>query len=468
MNHRHPGFRNPATNPRKNTRRKGYTVRKHTGSCNGLHPKTNFLAVKEHPMQIQSAPIRIVRAVWVVLCPLLLACLGSVIAGRDVDKATIPQSKQEQTDDGTIAALIAQLGDDNFEKREDAGKRLLEIGEPGLALLEMAAEDPADPEIRYRAKNLVGAINNSLFVEVRRFEGKFGTRGQWANRVMVTRDGCFVVATSHAALRCWEIATGKEAQAFDWLCKGGFSWSLSLSHDDRYVLTGSEDRVARMLDFKTGKVVQQFVGHTGNIWGVALLPGGKQVISGALDQSLRVWDVKTGKETRAFHDVRDDVRGFAVSPDGKTIAASHLIDENGPGTLRLWDLATGKETRAMKGHTFPISSVSYSPDGKTLLTSGFDKLLRLWDAASGKELKVLKGHVGRVEFAAFTQDGKRIVSCGDQDDMTLRLWDVASGTQLLQSAPVGSGFTSVAVVPDSRQCVTTGKDGFVRLWEWKK
>lgn len=419
-------------------------------------------------MQIQSAPMRIVRTGWMVLCPLLLTCLGSDIADRDVDKATIPQSKQEQTDERTIAALIAQLGDDNFAKREDAEKRLLEIGEPGLALLEKAAQDPADPEIRYRAKSLVDAIGNPRFVEVRRFGGKFGIRGQWANRVAVTRDGRFVVATSYAALRCWEIETGKEAQVFDWLNNNSFSWALSLSHDDRYVLTGSQNRVARMLDFKTGKVVQQFVGHTGNIWGVALLPGGKQVISGALDQSLRVWDVETGKETRAFHDVRDDVRGLAVSPDGKTIAACHLIDESGPGTLRLWDLATGKETRAMEGHTLPISSVTYSPDGKTLLTSGYDKLLRLWDTASGKELKVLKGHVGRVEFAAFTQDGKRIVSCGDQDDMTLRLWDVASGAQLLQSAPIGSGFTSVAVVPDSRQCVTTGKDGFVRLWEWKK
>jgi len=51
---------------------------------------------------------------------------------------------------------------------------------------------------------LVDAIGNPRFVEVRRFEGKFGIRRQWANRVAVTRDGRFVVDSRQC------VTTGKD------------------------------------------------------------------------------------------------------------------------------------------------------------------------------------------------------------------------------------------------------------------
>jgi WD40 repeat protein len=63
-------------------------------------------------------------------------------------------------------------------------------------------------------------------------------------------------------------------------------------------------------------------------------------------------------------------------------------------------------------------------------------------------------------------DGTRVVSCGNELNATLRLWDVASGKQLFESEPVPEGFLCVAVLPERRHCVTTSKDGVVRLWSW--
>ena len=72
------------------------------------------------------------------------------------------------------------------------------------------------------------------------------------------------------------------------------------------------------------------------------------------------------------------------------------------------------------------------------------------------------------EGAAFTSDGKRIVSCGNIFNPTLRVWDVETGTQLYESAIVADGFFAVATLPNSRQCVSAGRDGIVRLWQWKR
>ena len=54
-----------------------------------------------------------------------------------------------------IDQLIQQLGHDEFGQREDASRRLVQIGEPALAALRRAATAHADAEIKHRAATLV-------------------------------------------------------------------------------------------------------------------------------------------------------------------------------------------------------------------------------------------------------------------------------------------------------------------------
>jgi hypothetical protein len=57
-----------------------------------------------------------------------------------------------------VAALIKQLGDDAFAKRETASKELEDIGEPALPALRKAATSSEDPEIRRRAERISQSI----------------------------------------------------------------------------------------------------------------------------------------------------------------------------------------------------------------------------------------------------------------------------------------------------------------------
>jgi len=392
----------------------------------------------------------------------------AALSTQTSDAATA-QAKKNTAEEQTIRDLIRQLGDNAFEAREAAEKRLAAIGEPALELLRLAATDNADPEVRERAGQLVRVIGTTLFREVRRFNGHIGAvAGRlWVTRVAVTPDGKQVVSAGAGALRCWELASGKEILVFG-DPKAGHCWGLGISSDGRRVIAGDDGKVARVFDLKTGKQVQELVGHTGPVWGAALLADGKRAVTGSWDQSLRVWDVGSGQEIRAFAGVRGNVRCLAVSPDEKSVATGHFDQPDGPGTVRLWDIEKGQEIRSFEGHTLPVNSVAFSPDGKTLLSASFDKTVRLWDVASGKELRSFKGHAGGVETAAFTPDGRRVVSCGDYKNPSLRLWDVASGKQIFESAEVPQGFLGLAVLPDGRHCISTGKDSVVRVWHWAR
>jgi RNA polymerase sigma factor (sigma-70 family) len=370
-------------------------------------------------------------------------------------------------DEKAIRDLIKKLGDEEFSTREGATKRLEAIGEPALTLLRKAAKDDAEAEVRQNARLVVRAIERKQFGEERRFEGgHVGLDfGQWCTRVAVTPDGKQAVSGGLDALRLWDIKTGKQVRVIGKKNRG--YWGLAISKNGKRVIAGGGDRIAHVFELGTGKVVQDLTGHTAEIWGAALSSDGKQAVTGGWDQSLRVWNVDTGKEVRQFEKVRGMVRCLALSPNGKRVAAGHFVQVNAPATVRLWDLETGKEIKAFEGHTQEVSSVAFSSDGKLLLSTSFDGTIRLWDVNTGKELKRFKDHT-RVEGAAITKDGKRVFSCAAEFKPTVRLWDVATGQQLFESEHVPLGLLSVAILPDDHHALTTGKDGAIRLWQWKK
>src|SRR5580765_1033502 len=86
---------------------------------------------------------------------LAVAGLAFVLGASDARAA---QVKKESADDKTIKALIADLGNDSFDKREAAHKRLLGIGLPALELLKKAVKESTDAEVRQRAINLAEDI----------------------------------------------------------------------------------------------------------------------------------------------------------------------------------------------------------------------------------------------------------------------------------------------------------------------
>jgi WD40 repeat protein len=379
-------------------------------------------------------------------------------------KDIAPKAKTDIVDQKAIGELITQLGDESFAKREAASKRLAGLGEPAFDLLEKAAKDGPDLEVRSRAADVMRVISKSFLWEVRRFEGHAAEHQRMATRVVITPDGRRAVSSGSGMLRSWDIESGKQVLAFGPITTPNY-WVLTLSKDATRVIAGGHDNSARVFDLATGKQLQQFVGHTTLIAGAILLADGKRAITASYDPSPRLWDVQTGKEILTFENNGEAVRCLAVSPDGKMLAGVHFPATTViNGTVSLWDIDTGKVIRAMEGRSTAINTVSFSPDGKTLL----DGTLRVWDVASGQELKQFKGRPEGIKYAVFTPDGRRILTGGDNPKSMLRVWDVASGNLILESAPFGGGIMCVAALPDNQRCMAATRDGMLWLWQWKR
>ncbi|MDQ1350915.1 MAG: hypothetical protein QG657_1217, partial [Acidobacteriota bacterium] len=272
------------------------------------------------------------------------------------------------------------------------------------------------------------------------------------------------------------------------ICPG----SYDISPDEKYVLTGSEDKTARLWDLQ-GNPLEVFRGHESAVTSVAISSDGRYILTAA-GNTLRLWELKD-KELKSFDGHGGEVDSAVFSSDGQhlligstdgtvrlwDLQGNQVKEFNGQGaaaagvafskekyiaagfkdgSVRLWDLA-GKELWNIKRNGFEISAVAFSPDGQRILIGSYDKTAWLLDL-NGKEIQVFKGHKNRVTAAVFSPDGKYILT--GSYDKTARLWNSAGKEQKAFKGH-NNFVTSVAFSPDGRYILTGSFDQTVRLWD---
>jgi RNA polymerase sigma factor (sigma-70 family) len=340
----------------------------------------------------------------------------------------------------------------------------------------------------------------------------------WLERVVFSPDGKLLAVAGGwgGKVHLWDLTTGVDRPR--WTGRQPQSISVAFSPDGKKLAGAGWEAAVRVWDVATGKEegAASAGGHTGWVYAVAVLPDRKTLVSTGSDGTIIVWDMAKGREQRRMEANKDRVHCLAASPDGKTVATGgrdrtihlwdvpsgkeiskitaggcvhalafspngrHLASASGndvydgwvleiPGHgAAVWDVATGQEVCRLDGHEGGVKCVAYSPDGKTIATCGNDKTIRLWDAATGKPLRQLDGHTGAVESVAFSPDGKRLASAGQ--DGVARLWRLGGEQPPVLLGEPNGYLLSVAFSPDGRTLLVASRDPTklkfaLRLWD---
>ncbi len=131
----------------------------------------------------------------------------------------------------------------------------------------------------------------------------------------------------------WDVSTGLEIRRFN-LESAGFSPIFDVAFGPGESTILGADRTALCLwDVKTGKVIRRFDGHTSFPWSLDISPDGKYVISGS-DNEVILWDFATGQELHTLTAHKQPIYGVAFSPNSQ-IAFSISTD----GMLVQWKIA---------------------------------------------------------------------------------------------------------------------------------
>ena len=233
----------------------------------------------------------------------------------------------------------------------------------------------------------------------------------------------------------------------------GRVYSIAVSPDSRYVVSGSHDNTARVWELTTGQEVARMT-HDNLVETVAISPDSRYVVSGSRDNTARVWELTTGKEiARMTHEKM--VNTVAVSPDSR-----YVVSGSSDNTARVWELATGKEIARMT-HDKLVEIVAVSPDSRDVLRGSWDNTARVWEFATGKEIARMT-HDEWVNIVAASPNNHYVVS--GSDDNTARVWDLTTGKEVARMTH-DQRVRTVAVSPDSRYVVSGSHDNTARVWE---
>ncbi|MFI9833179.1 helix-turn-helix domain-containing protein [Streptomyces sp. NPDC051913] len=265
-----------------------------------------------------------------------------------------------------------------------------------------------------------------------------------------------------AAVTLWDPATGKKLSTFP--IPDGAVRALAFSPDGRSVAASSPAAV-RVWDVSTGRTRHRFSGHP-DPHGVAFGPDGRTVAAVGPGGQVRVWELATGRTRTSRDSLIGGGGAVALSPDGRTCAIAGT-----DGSVQLRETATGAVRRTIRDVPVALNGLRFSGDGRTLALSGSGDTVRLWDTVSGTAIgTVTAGHHGRgAVTVALDVDGRTLVTSSTTDAAARVHGLSVDRPRITLPGPTGTHLTDLTFSRDGSLVSAVGQGppggGAVRLWD---
>jgi WD40 repeat protein len=177
----------------------------------------------------------------------------------------------------------------------------------------------------------------------------------------------------------WDVASG--SLVAEWKERHADAvLSLDFSPDGKRLASGGADKVARVTDVASGKVVNLFEGHTHHVLGVSFRADGRVLATAGADGVVTIWDMLSGERKKKVEGWTKEVTSIQFVG-----ATNQAVTSSGDNLVRIVNDAGGV-VRAMAQLPDFMQSAASSADGALVIAGGEDGVLRVWNGTNGQEL----------------------------------------------------------------------------------
>jgi len=282
-----------------------------------------------------------------------------------------------------------------------------------------------------------------------------------ATRFAIPLPGGRLVTGGHDKLvKVWDRKTGKLLKTLAGH-PGGITCGAR-SPDGRLLATGSWDKTVRLWDLESMQPTGTVLKHSAEVVEVKFTADGRRVVTAGRFNRLQIWDVKTGKMVGQTAEQDKPLATFDVSRDGKLIAGavSDWQKPREPARVELWTFPDLKPVATLYRHRWELKAVDFSSDGKRILVAGTD-LLTIVDVQTRSPIRHMRTDIG-IMGAAFFDDDRHVAS-GDWFGR-VRVWNARSGQLLSTGAEHEKYILDLRVDSKTKTVLSCGTDGTLKLW----
>jgi WD40 repeat protein/tRNA A-37 threonylcarbamoyl transferase component Bud32 len=231
-------------------------------------------------------------------------------------------------------------------------------------------------------------------------------------------DGAFL-ASGHVDgnVHLWSLDTGQEVQGR--IRHDASIGGLVFSPDGLTLASGGLDSSLKLWEvdqLRHGEPQRRLIREPSGVTSVAYSRDGSLLLTGHTNRIVRVHEAKSGRLVATLRGHETPLTTVVVSPEGSQVATGGR-----DGSIRLFDLDRREEIRVLLGHRKAVAALSYFPRGAAIASVAMDHAIVLWDVASGSQRATLWGAKGEV-FAGVVAAGDEPLVVAGLADGSLRVW----------------------------------------------
>jgi WD40 repeat protein len=155
--------------------------------------------------------------------------------------------------------------------------------------------------------------------------------------------------------------------------------NLGYSPDGRWLASCGADKMTKLLDATTHKVVKVFEGHTHHVLALAWQDTGHRIATASADATVKIWDIEKGEAVRT-------ITGFGTEVTSLSFVgrSSNIVSSTMNNLVRLHDAESGKQNKQFGPVADSLYSVAVMPNGQYTLSAGQEGIVRIWKIDDGK------------------------------------------------------------------------------------
>jgi serine/threonine-protein kinase len=231
-----------------------------------------------------------------------------------------------------------------------------------------------------------------------------------------------LLASGHVdgAIHLWHLESASEYPIR--MRHEGIVGALAFSPDGATLASGGMDSNLKLWDVAgavAGDPRREFYRQPSGVTAIAYAPAGGWIVTGHPNRVLRVTDPKTGRLIASLRGPEAQVHLIVPTPDGTKLAVAGM-----DRVIRFFDVASREQVFVLPASRRPTTSIAFFSDGAHFVTVAQDNAVQLWDLERQSAVASLWGPADDsfTSVAVFGEDDHIAVALADG---RIRVWGPA-------------------------------------------